>query len=208
VRRHAYTHLALRGANLTIGLQMRDFYNQVLAGCGAGGLLGHKRFHLSDYSVHSRASFSFSLHCFSNRTLNTECVNGEGLQNRAIGDGALFLHVTGREFVNHPPVWIWSLLPSVTSLQSGLQYSCDNAQITDSDERRSFVGAATDGWSAVACMDFFRIDVVSNASLSLSARKMWAFFDDAVLSVTAGIQPSNASANVTTGIEQRILDGR
>jgi chondroitin AC lyase len=177
-------------------------------GTGAGGLEGHKRFHMSDYSVHSRANFSFSLHCFSNRTLNTECVNGEGLQNRAIGDGALFLHKTGREFVNHPPVWKWSLLPGVTALQSGLQYTCENAQISDAVERRSFVGAATDGWNGVACMDFFRIDEVSNSSLTLSARKLWAFFDDGAVSVTAGVKTSHASANATTGIEQSILAGR
>jgi chondroitin AC lyase len=187
---------------------MHEFYDQVLTGSGAGGLIGHKHFHYSDYSVHSRANFSFSLHCFSNRTLNTECVNGEGLQNRAIGDGALFLHRTGREYTNHPPVWIWSLLPGVTALQSGLQYTCENAQITYSAERLSFVGAATDGWNGVACMDFLRIDPVPISSMTLSARKMWAFYDDGAVSVAAGVKSSYVSANVTTGIEQRILAGR
>jgi chondroitin AC lyase len=179
-----------------------------MAGTGAGGLLGHKRFHLSDYTVHSRENFSFSLHSFSNRTLNTECVNGEGLQNRGIGDGALFLHRTGREYTNHPPVWAWSLLPGVTALQSRMQYTCQNAQITDAGERMPFVGGASDGWNGVACMNFFRIDSVSNASLSLSARKMWAFFDDGAVSISVGVKASELSANVTTGIEQRILDGR
>ncbi len=110
--------------------------------------------------------------------------------------------------MNHPPVWKWSLLPGVTALQSGLQYTCENAQISDAVERRSFVGAATDGWNGVACMDFFRIDEVSNSSLTLSARKLWAFFDDGAVSVTAGVKTSHASANATTGIEQSILAGR
>jgi hypothetical protein len=171
-------------------------------------LSGHKHFHLSDYNVHSRSNYAFSLHCFSNRTLNTECVNGEGLQNRAIADGALFLYVTGREYTNHPPVWIWSLLPGVTSLQSGLRYTCDNAQVTAPQERTPFVGAASDGWNGAACMDFFRVDTVANVSTSLIVKKMWAFFDDGVVAVNSGIHTSDSSANATTGIEQRILDGR
>ena len=34
-------------------------------------------------------NFSLVLQLFSNRTLNTECVNGEGLQNRGMTDGLL-----------------------------------------------------------------------------------------------------------------------
>jgi hypothetical protein len=89
-----------------------------------------------------------------------------------------------------------------------MQYTCQNAQITDADERMPFVGGASDGWNGVACMNFFRIDSVVNASLSLSARKMWAFFDDGAVSITVGVRASGSSANVTTGIEQRVLDGK
>ena len=60
------------------------FAAQVLAGDGSGGVAGHRRFWLSDCSSHQRAGFAFSLHSFSSRTLNTECINGEGLQ---VGDG-------------------------------------------------------------------------------------------------------------------------
>lgn len=62
------------------GSEMEAFAAQVEAGDGSGGVVGHRHFWLSDYSTHQRAEFALSLHSFSNRTLNTECVNGEGVQ--------------------------------------------------------------------------------------------------------------------------------
>jgi hypothetical protein len=53
--------------------------------------VGHTRFHRSDFSVHAREHFTLALHTFSNRTVNTECVNGEGTQNRYAG--YLFLYI-------------------------------------------------------------------------------------------------------------------
>jgi hypothetical protein len=66
---------------------------------------------------------------------------------------SLTTHVTGREYLNHPPVWRWRLLPGTTTLQQPEQpLTCATAKITDRQQRRSFVGGATDGSRGVACM--------------------------------------------------------
>jgi carotenoid cleavage dioxygenase-like enzyme len=39
----------------------------------------------SDYLVHQRANATVTLRMFSNRTINTECVNDENLQGRDLG---------------------------------------------------------------------------------------------------------------------------
>ena len=190
------------------GAEVSAFAAQVAAGDGSGGWIGHSRFWRSDVTAHARQGFAFVLHSLSNRTLNTECVNGEGLQNRAIGDGALTTHVTGAEYRDVAPTWRWSLVPGTTELQDAITYTCANAQITDSAQRAPFVGGAGDGRVDVACHDMRRTD----GDATLVARKAFVFLDDGVIALGAGIAaaPSSggrATHNVTTSIEQRALAG-
>lgn len=193
--------------------EIQDLYKQVLLANASGynavaaAKVGHARFWRSDYSVHSRPTYSLSLHTFSNRTLNTECVNDEGLQNRGMADGALTVHVTGREYTGHAPVWRWSLIPGTTMLQTPSPFTCSDAQITDMGQRLSFVGGVTDGWAGAACMDLQRTDAKS----TLIARKSWFFSEAGVIAVGAGIGQglnSTGSAplyNVVTTMDQRLL---
>jgi len=179
------------------GDEVRAFHDQVMS--GGGGVAGHARFWRTDYSVHARPAFSFSLHTFSNRTLNSECVNGEGVQNRGMADGLLTLHVSGREYRAHPPVWRWSLVPGATALQ-GPVYTCANAQVAA--ERAAFVGGVTDGWLGAACQDLHRID----GGHALDARKAWFFVEGGAIALGAGIA-SDGALNVATAVEQRLRAG-
>jgi len=180
------------------GDELRALHAQVLAG-GGPGAAGHRHFWLSDVSAHARPGFSAVLHMASNRTLNSECVNGEGIQNRAMGDGVLTTQVTGAEYRGAAPVWRWSLAPGATALQDALAYDCANAQVRGG---AAFVGGASDGWRGSAAMALARDD----ANHSLAARKAWAFLDDGVVALGSMIA-SDGARNVATAIEQRLLDG-
>lgn len=175
---------------------------------------GHSHFFLSDAAAHIRGAapaaagapgFSLTLHLFSNRTLNTECVNGEGLQNRAMADGLLTFQVNGDEYRDVAPAWRWALAPGTTELQTGAPYTCsgaEGAQVTGAGERRAFVGGAGDGWLGVAALDFRRVDGGS----ALTARKSWHFLEEGAVAVGAGIV-SDGRFNVTTAMEQSAPPG-
>jgi chondroitin AC lyase len=193
--------------------ELAAWYAQILAAPSTPGLptssaaAGHVRFWRSDYSAHVRPSFSLSLHTSSNRTLNTECVNGEGVQNRGMADGLLTVHVTGREYAGDTvPVWRWSLLPGTTQLQSPTPYTCPNAQITDPQERLSFVGGVTDGWMGSACQDLARGTPGSLAHM-LRARKSWFFLEAGAVALGSGIASNDGQFNAVTTLDQRALAG-
>jgi chondroitin AC lyase len=183
------------------GEQLQAFAAQIEAADGSGGVVGHRRFYMTDYSVHHRPGVSFSLHTFSNRTLNTECVNAEAFQNRPVADGMLLTYRTGTEYSNIYPVWRWSLLPGTTEVQVGNAYTCDNAQITDAAERLPFNGGVSDSFNGAACFDVNRTD----GGHTVRARKSWFFFEDTVIALGAGIA-SDSEVHVTTSLEQRNLD--
>jgi chondroitin AC lyase len=183
--------------SLPRGDELRALHAQVLA--AGPGVSGHRHFWLSDVAAHARPGFSTVLHMVSNRTLASECVNGEGLQNRAMGDGLLTTQVTGAEYRGAAPVWRWSLAPGVTALQDALAYDCGNAQVRGGS---AFVGGASDSWRGTAAMALARND----ANHSLVALKAWAFLDDGVVALGTAIA-SDGSRNVATAIEQRLLDG-
>jgi hypothetical protein len=192
--------------------ELAGWHAQILAAPSVPGLPtssaagGHVRFWRSDYSAHVRPAFSLSLHTTSNRTLNTECVNGEGIQNRAMADGLLTVHVSGREYSGDTvPTWRWSLLPGTTQLQSSAPFTCENAQITDDKERLSFVGGVTDGWMGAACLDLARAVPGSLAHL-LRARKAWFFLEAGVVALGTGIE-SDGAFNAVTALDQRAQAG-
>ena len=198
-----YARLLPAFADAPRGDELNQLYAQVAAGDGsASAVVGHAHFHLSDAAAHVRAGFAFALHLFSNRTLNTECVNGEGIQNRAMADGLLTAQVTGAEYRDVAPVWRWSLAPGTTELQTPAAYECSDAQILDSSERREFVGGASDGWVGSAALDFHRID----SGASLTAKKSWHFLEEGAVAVGSAVI-GNGQFNVTTAIDQRRLAG-
>ncbi len=196
-----YARLFPAFASAPRGDELMKLYTQVAAGNGsASAISGHAHFHLSDAAAHVRDGFALVLHLFSNRTLNAECVNDEGIQNRAMADGLLTVQVTGDEYRDVAPVWRWSLAPGTTELQTTVAYKCSDAQILDESERRPFVGGASDMWNGVAALDFRRVDVGS----VLTAQKSWLFLEEGVIAVGSAIV-GDGRFNVTTAIDQRRL---
>ena len=54
-----------------------------------------------------RPHFSLNVRMSSARTIQSECGNEEGKQNRNMADGTTMAFVTGREFEDIFPVWDW-----------------------------------------------------------------------------------------------------
>eukprot|EP00051_Salpingoeca_urceolata_P035953 m.32148 g.32148 ORF g.32148 m.32148 type:complete len:778 (-) comp9953_c0_seq2:121-2454(-) len=156
----------------------------------------NKHFYDSDYIVHHRPSFSVTVRMFSNRTINTECINDENKQGRTLADGLTATYITGREYESVFPVWRWKLLPGTTEAQTATPYTCSTLR---SVTHTGWVGAASDGVNGVAAMDFVRGHVCR-----INVSKAWVFYDDAVLALGGGFE-STCPYPLATSLEQSNL---
>ncbi|EGD79387.1 hypothetical protein PTSG_09797 [Salpingoeca rosetta] len=153
-------------------------------------------FYDSDYVVHHRPTFFASVRMFSNRTINTECVNSENLRGRDLADAVLNVYVTGREYENVFPVWQWHRIPGTTEHQTGTPYSCSDAR---SVQHTSFVGGVTDRTFSVAAINFTR-----GHAVTMHVSKMHVFVDGAVIVLLGGLT-SDAPYPITTSLDQSNL---
>ncbi len=75
---------------------------------------GHNQFWRSDFALHNRPGYSFSVRTSSTRTEKTENGNGENLKGLYLSDGGNCIRVNGNEYYNIFPCWDWSKVPGVT----------------------------------------------------------------------------------------------
>ena len=92
---------------------------------GAAALLGNRVFYTADYAAHASGAGGYSagapvapgvgwmatVRAASTRTLRCEAINGENKLGAHLSDGALYLYVTGHEYVDAFPVWDWLRWP-------------------------------------------------------------------------------------------------
>jgi hyaluronate lyase len=139
---------------------------------------GNRFYPVSDYVVHRRPGWFFSVKMLSTRTRSGEQTNGENILGSRQSDGRYYLSLEGDEYYSRNvwPTLDWSRLPGITVDQRP-----DAANAMYGMGRRAFVGAVSDGRGGVAAMDWSAIDT------PISARKGWFFFDDMVVLTTSGI---------------------
>lgn len=147
----------------------------------------------SHYFTHQRPDYFVSVRMHSARANNMEEPhNDEGIKNHHYGDGANFISRTGREYVDIFPVWDWQKIPGTTVVQKpAMPHWRELAKkgLTD------FAGGVTDGQHGAAAFDF------ASVHDPLKARKAWFFFNDAYVSLGAGIT-SEAAYPVATTLNQ------
>lgn len=173
--------------------EMHAYYARMSGDPAAPALSIAKHFHDSDYLVQHRPHFMASVRMFSNRTINTECVNSENKQGRDLADGVLNVYLTGREYEGVYPVWKWTLLPGTTELRiPNKVYTCEDVR---SVSHTSWVGGLATGHDGVgvAAFNFSR----GHAS-HLGVHKAWFFGDDVV--VALGTNISSAPLPGTGGV--------
>jgi chondroitin AC lyase len=136
---YGLTPVLMAGVGGPRGAEFRAFA-QLLNGSaspavGAAALLGNRVFYTADYAAHASGAGNYSagapvapgvgwmatVRAASTRTLRCEAINGENKLGAHLSDGALYLYVTGHEYVDAFPVWDWQRLPvRVAGLGLGL----------------------------------------------------------------------------------------
>jgi chondroitin AC lyase len=154
---------------------------------------GHQHYFASDYTVHRRPGWFASVKMFSSRTKSGESTNDENLLGSRQSDGRFYLVQSGDEYFGRDiwPALDWSRLPGIT-----VEQKADTANDFFDYGTRSFVGGTGDGQNGVSAMDYAPL------RSSVTAKKAWFFFDDAIVFMTNSIN-SRSGNPVETIIDQR-----
>ncbi len=145
---------------------------------------GHRHYFASDYTVHRRPGWFASIKMFSTRTKSGENTNGENLLGSRQSDGRMFLSLNGREYFSGDvwPALDWTRLPGIT-----VEQSPNAADDTYGFGLRPLAGGTGDGRNGVSAME------VAPLSSTLTAKKSWFFFDDAIVFLTNSISTTSAN---------------
>jgi hypothetical protein len=153
---------------------------------------GHRHYFLSDYSVQRREGWFASIKMFSTRTKSGERTNDENLLGARQSDGRFYLVMNGNEYFGRDvwPALDWTRLPGTT-----VEQKADTATAAFGFATRSVVGGTGDGRNGVSAMD------LAPLGSSLTAKKSWFFFDDAIVFLTNSITSPSAN-RVETIVQQ------
>jgi len=158
---------------------------------------GHTHFWRGDYTIHIRPGYSFNVRTVSSRTIRTESGNGENMLGTVLPDGSVNLVRRGDEYINIMPAWEWDKIPGVTARDY------DTAVTMKKDwgvyGSTAFTGGVSDSLYGATAYTL-NYD-------SVTAKKSWFFFDDAIICLGTAIT-SNAPEPVTTTINQAWARGK
>lgn len=155
----------------------------------------HRHYWHTDYTVHTRPSYTLSIHAVSSRNFSQEIGNQENLKGYWGAQGTMNLQVRGDEYYNVFPWWDWARLPG-TTLPDTVPIAMDKAP--GSGDRRgthAFAGGVSDSlYGATA--------YVIEGDMHTSAKKSWFMFDNEIVCLGAGIYstlnyPINTTLNQT-----------
>ncbi|HVE71739.1 MAG TPA: polysaccharide lyase family 8 super-sandwich domain-containing protein [Thermoanaerobaculia bacterium] len=145
---------------------------------------GHRHYYASDYSVHRRSGWLASIKMFSTRTKSGEKTNEENLLGSRQSDGRFYLVLRGDEYFGRDvwPALDWTRLPGTT-----VEQKADTASDVYGYGTRSLAGGTGDGANGVSAMD------LAPLGSTLTAKKSWFFFDDAIVFLTNSIRSTSAN---------------
>lgn len=154
----------------------------------------NRMFYCSDYMLHNRPLFDFSIRTSSTRTKRCESGNGENLWGTYISDGATSIRLAGNEYLDIFPVWEWDKVPGTTAPAGERENKNDWGKLGTS----TFTGGVSDG--TYGAMTYRMEDY------GVKVRKAWFLSDDRVVCLGAGIQ-SDTDKEIHTTINQCHLSG-
>lgn len=174
---------------------------------------GHRHYFASDYTVHRREGWFASVKMFSTRTKSGESTNEENLLGARQSDGRFHLVLKGNEYFGRDifPALDWSRLPGTT-----VELKPDAASAIYGFGKNTLAGGTSDGRNGVTAMELVPLNS------TLTAKKAWFFFDDAIAFLTTSITSSspnrvetvvnqwplmNATSQVTRGTDWAALEG-
>lgn len=151
-------------------------------------------YYCSDYMLHNRKDYDFSVRTSSVRTNKTESGNGENLYGTYMSEGATCIRVDGNEYLNIFPVWEWDKIPGTTTPAGEVKNTAEWGK----PGTATFTGGTSDGKYGVMTYDMNNYGV--------KARKAWFFFDHEIVCLGAGIE-SSTGKEITTSVNQCLLTG-
>ena len=154
----------------------------------------HTHYYRADYTLHSKASYTFDVRTVSNRTERSENGNGQNLLGYFLADGGTSITVTGDEYYNIFPTWNWAMIPGTTARNGTMP----RPAAWGTAGSTSFVGGVSDTTRGASVYD-----MNSNGT---QAKKAWFFFDEEVVCLGAGIN-STGTGEVNTTLNQCFLKG-
>eukprot|EP01116_Phalansterium_solitarium_P022573 TRINITY_DN7505_c0_g2_i1.p1 TRINITY_DN7505_c0_g2~~TRINITY_DN7505_c0_g2_i1.p1 ORF type:complete len:714 (+),score=181.44 TRINITY_DN7505_c0_g2_i1:859-3000(+) len=161
-------------------------------------LPGNTHYFRSDYMVHRGPTWTSTVHMYSTRTHNSECLNYQGKKSVHMGDGVNYIRQTGQEYTDVFPTWDWDKVPGTTIAAGELPFECSEVQTYG---KTSFVGGVSDRVHGVAAFDF-----AGPFTSRLTARKGWFFFQPSYVALGANIT-SPGSFSVATTLNQCLQNG-
>ncbi len=156
-------------------------------------LTGNKYYYWSDFMVHRRPNYYFSVRMNSIRTTRTEQGNNENVKGDYLSDGGTTILLDGNEYVDVFPCWNWSQVPGVTSPLRATPKSNKNWGIPGVSD---YTGGVSDGKYGVA--------VYQQNWDSTQVKKAWFMFENEIVCLATDIK-SNASTEISTTLNQTNL---
>jgi chondroitin AC lyase len=153
----------------------------------------------SEYASHQRPDWFSSVRLSSNRQKQGVefPYNEESLKMHHLADGANYIQINGKEYLDIFPVWDWQKIPGTTNVQRKELMHWKEIPKTP---KTSFAGAVSNGTYGAVSMQFI------SQHDPLEARKSWFFFRDGYVCLGAGIR-SGEESTVATTVNQCLLDG-
>ena len=144
---------------------------------------GYRHYFASDFSIHRRPNWYASVKMLSTRTKSGESTNGENMRGARQSDGRMYLVLAGNDYYERDvwPALDWSRLPGIT-----VELRPDAANSTYGTGTRTFAGGTGNGRTGVSAME------VAPVNSTLTAKKSWFFFDDAIVFLTNSITTPGA----------------
>ena len=164
----------------------------------------HTHYFVSDYTLHKRPNYNFSVRSVSTRTNMDESLNTQNLLGTFLAQGATSIMVHGNENNNSFANWNWNYVPGVTTSDSldgsGNSATQQNPNYGQYDTGYTrFVGGVSDGKYGASTLSLSYDHVTGN--------KSWFFFDSAVVCLGANIQSAKTGMNTVTSVNQQLING-
>ena len=174
----------------------KDFYDDYQTAKNSKLLEGNQHFYRSDFEVHRKKDFYFSVKMSSKRVIGTESVNKENVQGYYLGDGVSLLYTDKNQYNEIFPFWDWKKLPGSTIIQDDKPLPI--IKFKEFKTNSNFVGGVSNGKNGIAVLNYNRD--------GLLAKKSWFMFDDKIVCLGTDIN-SKTNFPVTTTLNQVFLKG-
>lgn len=185
--------------NSTVLLEFSSTISANTTDANVGELHGNRMFFANDYMVTRGPGYVTTVRMYSNRTVNTECLNFQNPLGFHLSDGTVYTYLQGNEYEDVAAAWDWNLIPGITVDYNATVLDCNHTSYTGQE---AFVGGVSDGRIGAAAMRY-----TNPESGSISWQKTWFFLETDVQHVMIANISSATAAPVFSVLDQRRFGG-